>query len=208
MDVFEAMETCRAMRYLRPDPVPEKLIRKVLHAATRASNPGNSQAWEFLVVRDAATRRRVRDAVADTMLPAIASVRTGDDPVETRMLRGAAHLVSHLDEVPVLVFVCGRCVYPPQAPTEQMLWAALYPAAQNLIVAARALGLGTTFTTFHMAGEAAVRDLLRIPSDVRVGATIALGWPARPFGPVHRRPLAPLLHWDTWQPKLGDGPTS
>ena len=198
MDAIEAMETCRAIRYLKPDPVPDETIRRLIHAATRASNPGNSQGWDFVVLRDADKKRRIREALEQRMAPAIDAIDAGGDAVQERVLAGAGHLIRHLDEVPVLIFVCGRPVYPPDAPSEQMVWSALYPAAQNLIVAARSLGLGSTFTTFHMAAEDVVRETLGIPADVRIGVTIALGHPDRPFGPLARKPIDDVLHWDAW----------
>ena len=198
MDVIEAMETCRAIRYLKPDPIPEETLTRLVYAATRASNPGNSQGWDFVVLRDAAKKRRIREALETTMGAAIDAIDAGGDPVQERVLAGAGHLIRHLDEVPALVFVCGRLVYPPQAPSEQMIWSALYPAAQNLIVAARSLGIGSTFTTFHMAAEPVVRETLGIPDDVRIGVTIALGFPERSFGPLARKPVEEVLHWDAW----------
>lgn len=198
MDVLEAMETCRAIRYLKPDPIPEALLRKVVHAATRASNPGNSQGWDFVILQDAAKKKAIREALEISMLPAIENIDPGDDPVDQRVLAGAQHLIRNLDQVPALIFVCGGLVYPPGAETEMMIWSALYPAAQNLIVAARSLGLGSTFTTFHIAGEKVVRETLGIPEEIRIAVTIALGYPDRPFGPVARKPLDDVLHWDQW----------
>lgn len=199
MDVFEAMETCRAMRYLKPDPVPEEAIRRVIHAATRASNPGNSQGWDFVVLRDAETKARLGNAIRGVMRPIIAAMASAEgEPVGQRMYTGVQHLLEHFEAVPVYVFVCGRVVYPYESPLEEMVPAALYPAAQNLIVAARALGLGTTFTTFHTLVEPAVRELLALPDEVRLGVMIAMGWPDRDFGPVKRKPIDEVLHWDRW----------
>lgn len=198
MDAIEAMESCRAMRYLKPDPVPEEILEKLVYAATRASNPGNSQGWDFVILRDARKKTEIRKALETTMGPAIENLDGGGDPVQERVLAGASHLIRHLDEVPALIFVCGRPVYPPGAPNEQMIWSALYPAAQNLVVAARSLGLGSTFTTFHMAAEGAVRETLGIPDDVRIAVTLAVGYPDRPFGPLARKPVEEVLHWDRW----------
>jgi nitroreductase len=197
MDAFEAMETARAMRYLKADPVPEALLRKLVHAATRASSPGNSQGWEFVVVRDRAVKERMGAVLAARMKPAVGAI-PARTPVERRMLAGAAHLLDHFAEVPAWIVVCGRKVYPPQAPSEQMVWSTVYPAAQNLVVAARALGLGATFTTFHLAGEKEVREALAIPDDVLLGVMVAVGWPTRSFGPVARKPIDEVLHWDRW----------
>ena len=89
--------------------------------------------------------------------------------------------------------------YPPGNPEERMVWSACYPAAQNLIVAARALGLGATFTTFQWHAEAVVRGTLGIPDDVKMAALIPVGWPDRPHGPVNRKPVEEVLHWQAWQ---------
>ena len=197
MDVFEAISTCRAMRYLKPDPVPEEAIRKVLFAATRASNPGNSQGWDFVVLRDSGGKARIGKALRETMLPVI-NAMAADDPRATRMYGGVQHLLETFEQVPVYIFVCGRAVYPPQAPQRSLVPAALYPASQNLIVAARALGLGSTFTTFHTAVEPVVREVLELPEDVELGVMIALGWPEQDFGPVKRKPLDEVVHWERW----------
>ena len=198
MDALEAMETCLAMRYLKPEPVPEELIRKLVFAATRASNPGNSQGWDFVVLRDRAKKERIGKAVAAAMAPTFGSFDAGGDPIQRRMLAGARHLVEHFADVPLWVLVCGRRIYPPAAPTEAFVWSALYPAAQNLVVAARSLGLGSTFTTFHGLAEAEIRESLGVPADVIMAACIAVGYPDRPFGPVVRKPIDSVLHWDQW----------
>ncbi len=197
MDTIEAMETCRAIRFLKPDPVPQALIERVLYAATRASSPGNSQGWDFLVIRERAAKAKIGPVLRERMLPMVAR-QPSSSPVTGRMLAGANHLLNHFEDVPVWVLVCGRAIYPPGAGTEQMVHAALYPAAQNLIVAARSLGLGTTFTTFQLAAQKEMRAALGIPDDVHIGVCVALGWPDRPFGPVARKPLEQVVHWERW----------
>ncbi len=198
MDALEAMETCRAMRWLKPDPVPEELIRKVLRAATCASSPGNSQGWDFVVVRDPDQRKRVAEVIRAAVKPRLPPVPEGGDASPRRMLRGAHHLVDTLDRVPVLIFVCGGVIYPAASPMAEFVPAALYPAAQNLIVAARALGLGTTFTTFHMYCEDAIREILGLPPGHRIQVMIPLGWPEKKFGPLKRRSLEEVVHWDRY----------
>ena len=89
--------------------------------------------------------------------------------------------------------------YPPGNPDEQLIWSACYPAAQNLIVAARALGLGATFTTFQRRAEQVVRGTLGIPDEVRMAALIPIGWPDRPHGPVNRKPVEEVIHWQRWE---------
>ena len=93
MDALKAMETCRAIRYLKPDPVPDELIERVIWGATRASNPGNSQAWDFVVVTDRAVKRELREAVTPALEQTVAAAEAGDlEPAARRMIAGAQHL--------------------------------------------------------------------------------------------------------------------
>jgi nitroreductase len=199
MDVFEAMGTARAIRYLKPDPVDRELIEKLIWAATRASSPGNSQAWGFVVVTDADKKTRIGQAVSEAMSRGFREPGPDADRSVRLMLKGARALADGLASAPVLILVCGRMSYPPGNPDELMVWSACYPAAQNLIVAARALGLGATFTTFQRRAEQVVRSTLGIPDDVRMAALIPVGWPDRPHGPVNRRPVEDVIHWNGWQ---------
>jgi nitroreductase len=196
MDVIETMETCSAARYLKPDSVPQDLIERVIYAATRASSPGNSQQWDFIVVRNPEAKQKIRDLLAPRFKAMRAGAPAGQ--VTNRMIDGAMHLAETLNEVPAIIFVCGPVAYPPNAPIEQFVWSALYPAAQNLIVAARSLGLGTTFTTFQMFMESELRELLGIPEGIKFGVMIPLGWPQNDFVKVKRKPIAKVIHWDKW----------
>jgi nitroreductase len=197
VDVFTALETCRAIRYLKPDPLPRELLERLVHYATRASNPGNSQLWSFVILQDAAKKQRIADAVAKVMRPAMQSRESGTG-TQKRMYEGALHLVESLARVPAIVFVCAKNGYPPVNPNIGFVWSAVYPASQNLILAARGLGLGTTFTTFHMVAEPVVRETLGLPDDVLIGTTLCVGFPDRPFGPVSRKPVREVIHWDGW----------
>jgi nitroreductase len=197
MDVFEAMDTARSMRFFRPDPVPDELIEKLLWAATRASNPGNSQGWDFVVVRDAEQRRRLGEAVA-FFAEMIDKRPDPGNATDRRTMAGARNLVSTLAEVPVLVIVCGANIYPEGNPRDTFMYSAMYAAAQNLLVAARALGLGAAFTTFHGLAEPQFREILGIPDDRTIGVTVPVGFPAGPTGSVTRKPLAEVVHHDRW----------
>jgi nitroreductase len=203
MDVFEAMSTCRAIRYLKPDPVPDELIEKCIWAATRAPSPGNSQGWDFVVVTDRAKIAAIGADVEAKMTARVAAM-TRTDKTSRLILDGTANLVRTIAQCPVLILVCGKAVYPVEAPREAFVWSALYPAAQNLIVAARALGLGTTFTTFHHVADRVIREQCAIPEDVYISCMIPMGWPAANFGPVERLPTESFIHRDTWQGDLRD----
>jgi len=199
MDVFDAMGTARAIRYLKPDPVEPEMIEKLIWAATRASSPSNSQAWDFVVITDEDIKATIGGAIADAVGGVIKPPGPDADRSVRLMLTGAKALADGLATAPVLILVCGRMSYPPDNPDELMVWSACYPAAQNLIVAARALGLGATFTTFQRRAEQVVRGTLGIPDDVRMAALIPIGWPDRPHGPVSRKPVEEVIHWQSWQ---------
>ena len=184
-----------------PDPVSGELIDKLIWAATRAPSPGNSQGWDFVVVTDAAKRGAIGAAVAAAMAGRIGSMPAADRSQQL-MLAGASHLSTTLADAPVFILVCGPVIYPPSAPRESFTWSAIFPAAANLVVAARALGLGTTFTTFQGAAEPTIREVCAIPPEIRIGALIPVGWPDRAFGPVNRRPIEQFIHRDTWQGDL------
>lgn len=195
--VFEVLGTARAIRHLLPDPVGEEHVDALVWAATRASSADNNQPWAFVVVTDAEQRQRIAEAVAgfsefsrDLSAPV--------DEVSARTRRGAMHLLANLSNVPVLLFVCGRNDYPPVRPQERYLWSALFAASQNIVVAARALGLSAVLTMLHVANPSEVRHILRVPADYKIAAMFAIGWPARRPGPMKRRDPAEVTHRDRW----------
>lgn len=218
--VFEAIYSARSLRRLKPDPVPEELITKVLDAAIRAPSGGNAQNWAFVVVRDAGQRQKLGAIYrkASDIAEAIYAAR-GRPPHLTerqfaRMMAAGKYLWDHMGEAPVIVIPCAR---PPAVPPRESLppdiatrWenevayadrirgASIYPAVQNIILACRALGLGTIITTNHIRCEYEVKALLSIPDDVSTFALMPIGWPIDKFGPLTRRPLAEVAHTDRW----------
>jgi nitroreductase len=186
------------MRHLRPDPVPDDVVHALIEAATCAPSPGNSQGWDFIVVTEAERRHSLATILRDGVSPLLPLPSRDGDPARRRLLESAHHLLDHALEVPLWILVCGRPVYPASAPSADWIGAAVYPAAQNLLLAARALGLGATFSAWHMPSERAVRDLLQIPDDAKIAVTVPVGWPAKAFGPVRRKPVSEVTHWNGW----------
>jgi len=198
MDVIEAMETCIAMRYLKEDPIPKADLERLVYAATRASSPGNSQEWDFIILTEAAVKAEIGDAIWTAVAPMFETLTAGAAGVEGRMYSGAAHLAKNFAKVPAWILGCARKNYPPQAPTEAFMHSTIYPAGQNLIVAARSMGLGTTFTTFQTEAESVIRTGLAVPQDVHLCVLIAVGYPEKPFGRVRRKPVEDVTHWNHW----------
>lgn len=194
MDVFEAIWTTRAMRRLDPGrEVADAHLRLMLEAASKAPSGGNSQVVEWIVVRDPELKRRlgaVYRAAADVSLRAYED-RARTDPEVARMLRSARHLAEHMGEAPVLLLPC--------APAGRIrVEGAVYPAIQNLMLAARALGLGTTLTSMHRDREAEVKEVLGIPEEIQTFAIIPVGYPLGRWAEARRRPVGETTHWDGW----------
>lgn len=200
--VLDVLGSARSMRWLSDEPVERKLLERLIWAGTRASSPNNTQHWDFVVVTDAETKRRVRSAIIEQS--SAAATESGvtfelpADPVQRRTALGAQNLMSRMDAAPAIIFICGANLYPEGAPVLEWAYSALYAAGQNMLVAARALGLGAAFTTFHQQAQPQIHEILGIPDDRIIGVTMPVGWPARRFGPVTRRPIADVLHWDRW----------
>ena len=195
MDVFEAIATTRAMRRLDATrPVSDADVLKVVEAATKAPTGGNSQPVRWMVVRDPDKRRRLGEIYQACWAPVhdfYATQADGSPDVE-RMLRSADHLGEHMGDAPVILLPCSR----GQVGQAE---ASVFPAVQNLFLAARALGLGTTLTTVHRLQEGEVRAVLGIPDDVTTWAMIPLGYPTGRWAEARRRPVAEVAYWDTWK---------
>lgn len=201
-DIFEVIGTQRAMRRLKPDPVPEEYIKKILWAATRAPSGGNRQNWRWLVVTDPEKKKQIQQWYKEGWDNLVASGygnRPDLPPDEAasneRVMRSAQYLADHLHEVPVLIFACALL-----GPGQHDLTAgsSIYPAVQNLMLAARALGLGTALTTLHRIRQDDVRRLLGIPETVETAALIPVGWPKGKFGAGFRKPVEDVTYWEHW----------
>jgi nitroreductase len=195
--VFTALGTARSMRYLRPDPVGREYVEAIVWAATRAASADNCQPWEFIAVTDAGEIRELAAAVAP-FREMVAGLPPPAGEVEARTIRGAHYLFDHLAEVPLLLFICGRSDVRVGMQPERYVLLAVAGAAQNAMVAARALGLGAAYTMFHLGDQAAVGRILGLPEHVRPGVLLALGWPARSHGPMIRKPVSEVLRYDHW----------
>lgn len=220
LGVFEAIYSARALRKFKPDPVPEAVITQVLDAAIRAPSAGNAQNWAFIVVRDAEQRRKLgaiyrkASEIASAMYAARGRPAHLTEQQFRRFMTSGAYLWDHMGDAPVILLVCQvRPMLPSpdalaptvrnifareQAYTERIRGASIYPAVQNIILACRALGLGTTITTNHIRCEDEVKSVLNIPDDVQTFAMMPIGYPQGAFGPVQRRPVSDVAYAESW----------
>lgn len=212
MEFLDVLHTTPTCRYYRPDPVPDDVLRRVLDGARWAPTGGNRQGVRFLVVRDAARRRRLKELYLPLWEQYAERSRDVSDVPRPRMLANADHMARHLDEIPALIVVCARLA--DLLATDRHLGrlsivggASVYPAVQNLLLSARAEGLGTALTTLLCAVEPQVKDLLAIPEGVATAALVALGRPEAPFpGRLVRKPLRETCFADAWGEPLFPSP--
>lgn len=202
VDLFEIMHSTRAMRRLKPDPVPDELIRKILEAGVCAPNGGNTQRWRFLVVRDSRIKQQVqvfyKRAFDEVIGPRY--LNSAPPPGVTREAYQRQHaavqyLTDHFHEAPVWIVAC---LEEGTAAATRWSGASIYPAVQNMLLAVRALGLGATLTTRHLLYEKETEAALGLPPGVHSYAILPIGYPMGKFGLVGRGPLADVVYEDRW----------
>jgi nitroreductase len=195
--LLEGIRTARAIRRLRPDPVPPALIRKVCEAGTFAPSGGNRQPWIFIAVTDPERRRwvadRYRPVFHEYIARAVEAAKAPDFPEEKRrMQRAAIHLADHLHEAPVHLFVAGAMHRgKPQLQ-------ALLPAVQNVLLACRAVGLGASLTTVHRSFGEECDHWLGLPESAPTCALLPIGWPRGRYGRPPRRPVDECLYFERY----------
>ena len=207
MGIFETMYNCRAMRRLKPDAVPEDMLLKLIDAGNQGPTGSNAQGVRWIVVRDRAQREKLAalNKAAVTRYAAPDSGRAAalphqDTDKRRRMLAAVLWQAEHMQDIPALVIACyqfDRPVAGGQAATGA--GGSVWPAVQNLLLAARALGLGAAPTTLGLANRAAAREVLALPDDMEAYCLIPVGYPMGKFGPVTRLPVAETMRWDAWQ---------
>jgi nitroreductase len=199
MPLEEAMTTQRAIRRLKPDPVDDALVLKLIDLALKAPTGGNQQNWEFVVVRDPQVKRRLarynRQALA-IYGNAGRWVKRKDAGIQ-RILDAVFWQRDHFEEIPVVIVAClrgPRLPWPPVAATSY--YGSIYPSVQNLLLAARAANLGAALITLPIWSSFLARRALGLPRGVKPCAVIPLGWPRGRYGPTTRRTAAEVTHLD------------
>ena len=206
MDLLDGLATTRAIRRYRPEPIPEEDLAQMLFAATRAPQGSNRQGFRFVVLRDGPRAQEARRLLAQGAATLWGGKRETDgydrgsggtaDSPKARMAATMQHFTDHFGEAPVIVLAC-LWLHRPQS---LMMGASVYPAVQNLLLAARQLGYGGVITGVHDYCGDELRTVLGLPppEEVAIAATIPLGRPVGRHGPVRRRPLREVVYDDGW----------
>jgi nitroreductase len=202
-DLFEAIYTTRAMRRLKPDPVPHEVLTRILEAATMAPSNSNRQPWIFLVVTDPQIRQFIAQRYKQAWEMRYFThekrhfLQIQPDTPEAKNLRSAVYLANHLAEAPVLIFACVKR-YTDNLRAGQPMLGSIYPAVQNLCLAARAYGLGTAITALHKEFEDEINEHLGVPKTHVNEVLIPLGYPKGRWARPARKPAGEVTFFEHW----------
>jgi nitroreductase len=201
MPLAAAMSTQRAIRRLKPDPVDDALVLKLIELALKAPTGSNAQNWEFVVVKDRAVKERLArlNNQAWRLYGGIGRRLARNDPRMLRIIDAVAWQAEHFADIPVIVVAClrgARMHFVPIAATSY--YGSIYPSVQNLLLAARAAGLGAALITLPLWSSFLARRALGLPWTVQPCAVVPLGWPRGRYGPTTRRPVGEVVHLDRY----------
>ena len=208
MPLVDAMETQRAVRRVLPDPVDDAIVLRCIELALKAPTGSNGQNWEFVVVKNRAVKERLGAQYrrAWTIYGGAGrrmAERREDDGTMERILKSVAWQVEHFAELPVLVVACLRGSKVPYLPmpalAESSYYGSIYPSVQNLLLAARAIGLGASLITLPLWSVTAARSILGLPLSVQPCCIVPLGWPKGRYGPITRKPVGEVVHLDRYE---------
>jgi len=203
MSLEDAMMTQRAIRRLKPDPVDDALVLHLIELALKAPTGSNAQNWEFVVVRDPAVRAKLArlNRQAWNLYGGLGRwlvKRSGDEGMR-KILDAVQWQADHFEEIPVIVVACLRGVIPPWPPVATgSAYGSIYPSVQNLLLAARAAGLGAALITLPLWSKWLARRALGLPWKVSPCAVIPLGWPRGRYGLTTRRPVGEVVSLDRY----------
>ena len=195
----DVMYTCRAMRRLKNTQVPEEVLMKLISAANQAPSGSNSQMARWVVARDPAVKKQLADLNRQHAEPYIRpSLENPNDEKHRRMLDAVVWQMDHMHEIPALIVACFN--YPEKVSGIDVYRQAgsVWPGIQNLLLMARALGLGAAPTTLALRDQDAVRKVLHLPETFAALCLIPVGYQMGKFGPVSRRPVDEIMRFDQW----------
>jgi nitroreductase len=207
--MVEAMMTQRAVRRVRPDPVDDALVLRCIELSLRAPTGSNGQNWEFIVVKDPAVKRklgkRYRQGWDLYYRSTVRKIAETDESM-AKTARAVQWQVDHFAEIPVMVVAClrmsvreGKIPYLPMPHAVLSgFFGSIYPSVQNILLAARSMGLGASLITLPLWSQASARRALGLPTSVTPICIVPMGWPRGRYGPTTRRPVGEVVHLNTF----------
>ncbi len=181
----------------KPDPISGETVRTILEAASKAASGSNTQPWEFIVVQDPKVKAQLTKPMLETWMKRIAGA--GMSGPMKDVYDEATEMLRNTEKVPVIVYCC--LDLNRVSKSEEVQYASILPAVQNLMLAAHALGLGTCLTVHGSTStraEPEVKKILGVPDHVKIACLVYLGYPARKHGPPKRKPIQNYVHYDIW----------
>tara|TARA_B100001250_G_scaffold339986_1_gene307509 strand:+ start:325 stop:957 length:633 start_codon:yes stop_codon:yes gene_type:complete len=205
MNLFEVMYNCRAMRRLDTREVEEEKLRQLIEAANQAPSGSNMQSARWIIARDSEVKQKLADlnrkgveVYLGNQIQNPGSLPHQDKDKRGRMVDAVVWQMEHMHEIPALIIACmdfGVEVTPAmRAGGNGSIW----PGIQNLLLAARALGLGAAPTTLALMDPDATAVALGLPKTMAAYCLIPVGYPLGKFGPVTRKPVEEILRFDQW----------
>ena len=198
MSLLDGINSLRSVRKFKPDPIPEDKLKIVLQSASKAASGSNTQPWEFVVVRDTQVKAHLKEPMLRTWLARLAG-STGMSPRMRDVYDEATEMLRNTEKVPVIIYCCVDLNRVGKS--EEVRYASIYPAVQNLMLAAHAIGLATCLTVHGSTltrGEPEVKKILGIPEHVKIACLIYLGYPAVRLGRPRRKPVEKFVHYNRW----------
>jgi nitroreductase len=196
--LLDGINSLRSVRKFKTDPIPDDKLRIILKSASKAASGSNTQPWEFVVARDTKLKTRLKEPMLRIWLERVA----GASGMSARMrdvYDEATEMLRNTEKVPVIIYCCVD--FNRVGKSEEVRYASIYPAVQNLMLAAHSLGLATCLTVHGSTptrGEPEVKKILGIPEHVKIACLVYLGYPAVRLGPPRRKPIEKFVHYDRW----------
>ncbi len=209
MPLVEAMETQRAVRRVLPDPVDDAIVLRCIELALKAPTGSNGQNWQFVVLKDPAVKARfaARYRQAWGVYGAVGERVVGRNESMRKVVAAVKWQIDHFEEIPVMVVPClehgltsmGHLPFLPKPPIlESSTYGSIYPSVQNLLLSARAMGLGASLITLPLWSATSARRILGLPWNVHPACMVPMGWPQGRYGPTTRKPVADVVHLDRY----------
>ena len=203
--LYEVMYNCRAMRRLSSDPIPEQVLLRLIESAEQAASASNTQRRRWIIVRDPACKariaelnRRACETGVKSRIAAGEALPHHDASTRKRMLNAVLWLAHNMQHIHALIVACHEFDDAPDAAERARVQSSVYPAVQNLLLAARAEGLGAVLTTYALRDYDAFTKALELPENFAAYALIPVGYPLGKFGPVARRQVSEVVRFDKW----------